>query len=380
MDDGPLALLQGVRIVDLTSTLSGPYGTLLLGDLGAEVIKIESPGGDPIRDIGPRHSPDMGAIFLNLNRNKQSVVLDLTTDHGRDQLRRLCEGADVAIHNMRPSAAVRCGADASTLRHGHPELIHCAIRGFGEGPYGDLAAYDDVIQAASGMAAQQAWVGGHPQYSASGVADKVAGMFAALAIAAALYRRSVTGVGSAIDIPMFETVTSFAMVEHLYGWTFVPPKGEPRYPRQGTPMRRPFRTADGYVAVVVYTNEHWARFFELIGRPELAHDERFMTLGSRTEHLDDVLQVVEDALAGGTSDEWVERLGTAGIPARKYVTVEGLFEDPHLAEVNFFRRQAHPTEGELLQVPTPIIVDGAVAGPGRPVSHLGQDSDEVLGP
>jgi crotonobetainyl-CoA:carnitine CoA-transferase CaiB-like acyl-CoA transferase len=177
---------------------------------------------------------------------------------------------------------------------------------------------------------------------------------------------------------MFETVTSFAMVEHLYGRTFVPAKGEPRYPRQGTPMRRPFRTADGYVAVVVYTNEHWARFFELIGRPELAHDERFMSLQSRTEHLDDVLKVVEDALAGGTSEEWVERLGTAGIPARKYVTVEELFDDPHLAEVDFFRRHTHPSEGELLQVPTPIIVDGVAAGLGRPVSHLGEDSAEVL--
>ena len=371
-------MLDGVRVVDLTSTLSGPYGTLLLGDLGAQVVKVEPPAGDPVRDIGPRHSPDMGAIFLNLNRNKRSVVLDLTSDAGRAELRRLCDGADVAIHNMRPAAALRCRADAVSLRDGHPELIHCSIRGFGHGPYGDLAAYDDVIQAASGMAAQQAWVGGFPQYSASGVADKVAGMFAALAIAAALYRRSVTGEGSAIEIPMFETVTAFAMVEHLYGHTFVPAKGEARYPRQGTPMRRPFRTADGYVAVVVYTNEHWARFFELIGRPELAGDERFSTLNSRTQHLDDVLQVVEDALAGGTSDEWVDRLGRAGIPARKYVTVEGLFDDPHLAAVNLFRRHTHPSEGELLQVPTPIVVDGATPGLGTPVSRLGQDTREVL--
>jgi crotonobetainyl-CoA:carnitine CoA-transferase CaiB-like acyl-CoA transferase len=320
----------------------------------------------------------MGAIFLNLNRNKRSVVVDLTSDEGRAALKRLCDGADVAIHNMRPAAAVRCGADAASLRNGHPELIHCAIRGFGRGPYGDLAAYDDVIQAASGMAAQQAWVGGHPQYTGSGVADKVAGMFAALTVASALYHRSETGEGGAIEIPMFETVTSFAMVEHLYGRTFVPAKGEPRYPRQGTPMRRPFRTADGYVAVVVYTNEHWARFFELIGRPELASDERFMTLNSRTEHLDDVLQVVEEALAAGTSEEWVERLATAGIPARNYVTVEGLFDDPHLANINFFRRHTHPSEGELIQIPTPITMDGVAPGLGRPVRHLGEDNQEVL--
>ena len=375
---GPLSLLQGVRVIDLTSTLAGPYSTLLLGDLGAEIIKIEPPGGDTVRDLGPRHHEDMGAIFLNLNRNKRSVVLDLATDDGRSQLRQLCDHADVAIHNLRPSAARRCGATAEALRDGHPRLIHCAIRGFGDGPYGELPAYDDVIQAASGMAALQGRIAGQPQYVANAVADKVAGMTAALTIASALYHREITGEGCAIDIPMFETVTAFTLLEHLYGRTFVPPKGEACYPRQASPMRRPYRTADGWIAVLVYTNEHWARFFQLIGRPELAHDHRFRSLNSRTEHIDEVIEVVETALVVGTSDDWVDRLSAAGIPARRYVTVDELFDDPHLTAVGFFET-IDSTEGPLVQIPTPIRVDGRAPGAGTAAPRLGADSAHVLG-
>ncbi|HEV8295981.1 MAG TPA: CoA transferase, partial [Acidimicrobiales bacterium] len=335
---GALPLLNGVRVVDLTSTLAGPYGTLLLGDLGADVVKVEPPRGDTIRDVGPRVHDDMGAIFLNLNRNKRSVVIDLSTAGGRTNLRRLCDRADVVVHNMRPSAADRCGASAEALRAGHDRLIHCAIRGFGDGPYGDLPAYDDVIQAVSGMAAMQARIAGEPQYVANAVADKVAGMTAAMAIAAALYRRENTGQGCAIEVPMFETVTAFTLLEHLYGHTFVPPKGEACYPRQASPIRRPYRTADGWVAVLVYTNDQWARFLELIGRPDLAKDERFRSLNSRTENINDVIEVVERALASGKSDDWVERLSAIGIPARRYLTVDELFDDPHLAAVGFFHR------------------------------------------
>jgi formyl-CoA transferase len=374
---GALSLLQGVRVVDLTSTLAGPYSTLLLGDLGADIVKIESPSGDTVRDLGPRHHQDMGAIFLSLNRNKRSVVLDLATDDGRASLKQLCDQADVVVHNLRPSAARRCGATAEVLRHGHSRLIHCAIRGFGDGPYGELPAYDDVIQAASGMAALQARIAGQPQYVANAVADKVAGMTAALAVASALYHRQVTNEGCSIEIPMFETVTAFTMLEHLYGRTFIPPKGDACYPRQASPVRRPFRTADGWIAVLVYTNEHWARFFELIGRPELAHDHRFSTLNSRTEHISEVIEVVETALAAGTSDGWIDRLSAAGIPARRYVTVEELFDDPHLDAVGFFQT-VDSSEGQLVHIPTPIRVDGRTPGPGTVAPRLGADTAEAL--
>ncbi|MGE0881474.1 MAG: CaiB/BaiF CoA transferase family protein [Acidimicrobiia bacterium] len=377
-NENPLNLLAGTRVLDITTTLAGPYATQLLGDFGADVIKIEPPTGDPVRDAGPREHSDMGVLFMVSNRNKRSVTLDLRSPEGRAAVKALADTADVVVHNMRMGAAERCGIDASTLRDGHPELIHCVVRGFGEGPYGDLAAYDDVIQCASGMAAQQAWVGGFPQYAASGVADKIAALAAAFVVSTALFRRSQTGDGASIEVPMFEMVTAFAMVEHLYGKAFVPPKGEARYPRQGTPMRRPFKTSDGHIGAVVYTNDHWQKFFAMIGRPELADDARFATLQARTEHLDDVLKVVEDTLASATTAEWAERLAAAGIPARPYVTVDDLFDDEHLKAVDFFHRVTHPSEGEMVVIPTPIKVDGVRPGAGSAAPRLGADTDAVL--
>jgi formyl-CoA transferase len=366
-------------VVDLTSTLSGPYGTLLLADLGADIVKIEPPSGDPVRDIGPRSNPDMGAIFMNVNRGKRSAVLDLSTEHAWRTLKELCDSADVVIHNMHPDTAIRRRVDADSLREGHPELIHCAIRGFGAGPYGDEPAYDDIIQAASGMAAMQEWLIGKPSYVGSSVADKSAGMVAAMVICAALYRRSMAGVGCAIEVPMFEVVTAFAMVEHLYGRTFEPPKGEAKYPREATPARRPMRTADGWIAVMVYTNEQWARFLTLIGRPELVDDPRFRTLGSRTDNISEVLGLVESALAQRTTAHWIAQMATARIAAHRYLLVDDLFDDPHLRATSFFRRHQHPTEGQLIQIPTPLQVDGRTPGVGRPARRLGADTTEVFG-
>ena len=219
------------------------------------------------------------AVFLSCNRGKRSVVLDLQTAPGRAQLRELADRADVVVHNMRRDAAVRCGADPDSLTAGHPELVHCAIVGFGEdGPYADLPAYDDTVQAVSGIAGAQAWMTGEPTYAANAMADKVAGLTAAFAIAAALRKREIDGTGAVIEVPMAELLASFGLVEHLWGRTFVPPRGEARYPRISSPERRPFPTADGHLAVVVYTDRDWARFFAMIGRPELADDPRYATL------------------------------------------------------------------------------------------------------
>jgi len=371
-------LLDGVRIIDLTSTFAGPYGTLILGDLGADVIKVEPPDGDPTRAIGPHRHPGMGAAFLNLNRAKRSVVLDLSTPEGSAALRRLLTSADVIVHNMRPSAAQRHGIDAVTLHHQHPRIVHCSIRGFGAGPRGHLPAYDDIIQAASGMAAQQAWVGERPQYAGNAVADKVAGLAAAMAIAAALYRRQIEGAGSSIEVPMFEMVTSFSLIEHLYGRTFTPPLGEARYPRVSSPMRRPFRTADGLMAVVIYTDRHWKTFLELVGRDDLLADPRLATLGTRTEHSDAIAALVEAELTKRTTDEWLECLGAAGLPASRFATVDDLFEDDHLRSVGFFQAYHHPTEGPLLQVPTPLIVNGERPALGRPAPVLGADTASII--
>ncbi len=375
---GPLDLLAGVRVVDLTHTLSGPYGTQVLGDLGAEVVKVEPPGGDPMRDLGPRRHPDMGAMFLALNRNKASVVLDLATAEGRVELLGLCREADVAVHNLRPDAARRCGADATTLRAANPRLVHCAIRGYGEGPAGDLPAYDDIIQATCGIAALQGTLTGQPHYVANAVVDKVAGLTAALAIAAALVRRAATGEGAALEVPMFETATAFTLAEHLFGQTFEPPLGPATYPRQASPMRKLYRTADGWISVVVYTNDHWRRFLPLIDRADLADDPRFGTLQARTEHLDEVLEVVEAALATATTDQWLDRLAGVGIPADRYQEVDEVLGDPRLAASGFFATYQHPEEGTLRAAPLPLVADGRRPGPGMPARRRGQDTEQLL--
>jgi len=366
-------------VVDLTTVVSGPYATQLLADFGADVVKVEAPAGDVARDLGPSVNPGMGAVYLNCNRGKRSVVLDLSTADGRRALKELCDTADVFVENMRPAAAARCGADAATLRAGHPELIHCSIHGFAaDGIRSELPAYDDIVQSVSGLAGSQAWLHGEPAYTASAVADKVSSLYAAFAIAAALRQRAVDGVGVAIEVPMAETLASFGLVEHLWGRSFVPPRGDARYPRMSSPLRRPFPTADGYLSVVVYTDRDWDRFFALIGRPELAADERFATLRRRTEHLDELYRLIGAHLALDTTASWFARLTEAGIPAAPYNTVDDLFTDEHFAAVGLMEETVHPTEGPLLTCPLPVRLDGARPPLGTPAPRLGADTDAVL--
>ena len=371
--------LDGVRVVDLTTVVSGPYGTLLLADFGADVIKVEAPTGDLARDLGPRVHAGMAAVFLNCNRGKRSVVLDLGTEEGRAQLRELAATADVVIHNMRRDAAVRCGADPQTLTAVNPQLVHCAIVGFGaDGPYADLPAYDDTVQAVSGIAGAQEWMTGEPTYAANAMADKIAGLTAAFAIAAALRRREVDGTGAVIEVPMAELLASFGLVEHLWGRTFVPPRGEARYPRISSPARRPFPTADGHLAAVVYSDRDWARFFAMIGRPELADDPRYATLHDRTQCMDELYALVAANLATDTTAVWFERFTEAGIPSVPYNRVDDLFDDPHFRAVGLLEEVDHPTEGRLLQCMTPVVVDGVRVGHPGAAPTLGADTDAVL--
>jgi crotonobetainyl-CoA:carnitine CoA-transferase CaiB-like acyl-CoA transferase len=371
--------LDGVRVVDLTTVVSGPYGTLLLADFGADVVKVESPTGDVARDLGPRAHEGMGAVYLACNRGKRSVVLDLQSDEGRGRLAELVAASDVLVHNMRRDAAERCGADPDTLLAVNPNLVHCAIVGFGAaGPYADLPAYDDTVQAVAGIAGAQSWMHGEPAYAAQAVADKVAGMAAAFAIAAALRKREVDGSGAVIEIPMAELMASFGLVEHLWGRVFVPPRGEVRYPRVSTPSRRPFPTADGHLAALVYTDRDWRRFFAMIGRPELADDPRYATLHARTQHVDELYGLVAEHLATDTTAVWFARLREAEIPAAPYNSVEDLFDDEHFLAVGLFDEVEHPTEGRLLQCVTPITVDGERVGNDTPAPQLGADTDAVF--
>jgi len=371
--------LDGLRVIDLTTVFSGPYTTVLLGDLGADVIKVESPGGDVVRFIGPAPTADMGPLFLTVDRNKRDVCLDLKQPDAREALGRLVEGADVLIHNMRPAAARRIGADPDTTRARNPRLVHCAISGFGsEGPYADLPAYDDVIQAASGIVPLQSSGQDEPQYIRSVMADKTAGMMAFGAICAALVQRDRTGEGCAVEVPMYELFTSFVMLEHLYGRIYEPPTTTSGYVRVLAPDRRPFRTADGLLGVVFYVDRHWKEFFDAIGRPELMHDPRFATIQQRTLHSNELYALVGEIMPSRTTADWLELLRRIEVPAMPVKSIDELFDDDHLKAVDFFQPATHPAQGAYTHVRNPLRFSTGIDDRRVPAPLLGEHTTEVL--
>src|SRR5215510_1900091 len=263
-------LLKGTRIIDLTTTYLGPYATMLLGDMGADVIKVEALTGDVGRSPLPSRSPDMGAGFINSNRNKRSIAIDLKQPRGLDIVLKLASTADAVVHNMRVKAAEKLGLGPDRLTKTNPGLVYCFSAGFGQdGPYADEPAYDDIIQAMCGLASLNADSSGAPRFLPTIAADKIVGLHLAFAVATGLAHRYKSGEGAMIEVPMFESMVAFLMVEHLAGRSFVPPLGEAGYDRLLAPNRRPYRTRDGYVAIMPYTTLQWTRFFECIGRADL---------------------------------------------------------------------------------------------------------------
>ncbi len=372
---GPLA---GFRILDLTSVVVGPYCTAALADMGADVIKVESPEGDNFRHIGPRRNPGMGSQFLSLNRSKRSVVLDLKQPQGREALLKLVATADVFVHNMRPRAIRKLRLTYAAVRQAREDVVYCSIHGFRqEGPYRDKAAYDDIIQGASGLAALQAR-GGEPRYVVSAVADKTPAMVALSSILGALLCRERTGQGQEIEVPMFESMVAYVMSEHLYGNVFEPPLAPTIYPRQVSPYRRPYRTADGYVCALMYTDAQWERFFQVAGRADLLQDPRFADFGSRTDNVDAVYGLVADVLTTRTTAEWLEILERADIPAMPLNTPAEVLNDPQLQAVNFFPLVTHPTEGVLRYVGNPVVLSKTPGPPPGPAPRLGEHSVELL--
>ena len=361
----PDAPLTGITVLDLSNTLMGPFCSLQLAHAGADVIKVEEPAGDITRTIGQGRHPGMGPIFLNANHGKRSIAIDLKEEAGQAVLLALVRRCDVLIHNFRPTAVTKLGLDYPRLRAVNERLISCAVIGFGStGPYRDKAAYDDVIQAISGVAAAQGGADGPPQYVRATIADKVVGLLAFGAITAALLQRERTGTGQAVEVPMFEAMAGFTALELQGGHIFDPPTGPAGYARLSTPYRRPYRTTDGYLGVVVYTDRQWLAFFDLIGEPELSQDPRFATIAARTQHIDQLYQLVERALASDTSAHWLARLDELGIPAVAVKRVDDLVSDPHLDAVDFFQRVRHPTEGGLR------IARSAISFGGNPPPEL----------
>ena len=375
--NGPLV---GMRVVDLTTILLGPVATQMLGDLGADVIKVESPGGDAVRGAGPPPVEDrMGAIFLTNNRNKRGIVLDLKDPRGLEAMMRLIESADAFVHNMRPRAIDRLGLDYTAVSARNASIVYCGAWGFRRaGPYGHKPAYDDMIQAVSGLAALQA-VDGEPRYVTSVVADKVTGLHVAVAVLAALLHRARTGEGQCIEVPMFETLVAFNMFEHLYGKTYEPPRGSMGYPRALSPDRRPYRTRDGWVGALPYTDRQWAALFEIADRADLAEDPRFKTLPSRLAHIDEVYATLGEVLAERTTAEWLEAFDAANIPSMPVNQPDDLVEDPHLAATGFWQSVEHPDLGTLR---FPGVAAQFSKTPGavrRAPPRLGEHSVEILG-
>ncbi len=373
---GPLA---GVRVLDLTSVVAGPYTTQIMADLGADVVKIEAPGGDTMRHIPPGPDIDRGTIFMNLNRGKRSLVLDLKQTHARDAILRLAATADIFIHAMRGSAIARLGLTYDALHAANPRILYVNLWGFGrDGPYADYPAYDDIVQAASGLVAVQARLsGGEPAYLATIVADKVAGLTAAYAIAAALYAREKTGEGQEIEIPMFETLVSFTMTEHLNGALFDPPLGPTEYARVVSEFRRPYRTADGHVGLMIYSNKHWTSFFAALGDPDWSRDAMFASIRSRTENIGAVLGRLAATIEGHASAHWIALFRRLEIPCMAIASPADLLDDPHLTATHFWERR-DSADGTLRFPGIPTRFGGTPGAIGDAGPPLGADGRAVL--
>ncbi len=371
--------LHGITVLDLSSVILGPMAGQYLGDMGADVIKIEGPEGDVTRAIGPRRNEGMGALFLANNRNKRSVVLDLKTADGQAALLHLAAHADVLLHSIRSTAAARIGLSYAALEAANPRLIYCHVKGFrDDGPYGGRPAYDDIIQALSGLAMLQKIPAGEPRYIPSIIADKVTAVHAAYAIALALLHRERSGRGQEVSVPMLETMVAFTAHEHLGGAVFEPTVGRMGYEpiRQG--MRRPFPTLDGYLCVMPYTDAHWRRFFDVIARPDLAADPAFSTQRGRQANIGQVWAEAGRQVARRGNADWLALLDGTDIPHAVLNDLEDLLDDPHLTATGFWQMQDHAHEGRLRLPANPIELAASPAGIRLLPPRLGEHTGEVL--
>lgn len=372
-------LLEGIRIVDLTSVVFGPYATEILADTGAEVIKIEPPTGDQFRHAGKwRQTPGMGPCTLNLNKGKRSLALDLKTGEGRAALSRELAEADVFIHNVRAEAIERLGFGFDAVRALRPDIIYVHCVGFGsDGPYAGLQAYDDVIQAATGTATLLPRVDGDPapRYLPSLIADKVAGLHGAYAVMAAIIHRLRFGEGQFVEVPMFEAFTHFMMQEHLFGATLVPPLEPAGYPRQLDPHRQPFPTADGHISIVPYTDAALQKLFALLDAADLLDQPRFATPRARMANISEAYVEIARRTPARTSAAWMAILAEAQIPAMPVRDLDDIVADPHLAAVGMFERRTHPTEGDYLHLKAPVRFAVGPC-PTGPAPTIGQDNSD----
>ncbi|MGD8859606.1 MAG: CoA transferase [Myxococcales bacterium] len=374
--------LSGYRVIDMTAVVAGPYATQIIADLGADVIKIESPGGDLMRGAGKgkRHA-DMAPIYLTINRNKRSVCLDLKRESAREVMRRLLAGADAFVTNVRPQGLRRLGFDYEGVRGVRPDIVYVHLVGFGSrGRYAGRQAYDDLVQAASGIAdlLPRTERGGDPRFLPSLIADKATGLHAVYGLLAALLHRERTGEGQFVEVPMLESLVSFNLVEHLYGHVHVPPTAQWGYTRVLTPNRRPFRTKDAFIAIMPYTDEHWPLFFELAGHAQMWDRWRNASIQDRTRHIDELYATIGKVTREKTTDEWMELLDAHNIPCMRINRLEDLPDDPHLRDVEFFEPHRHPTEGDYVSMRHPVRFSRNDTPLRLHPPRLGADSAAVL--
>lgn len=371
--DGPLS---GVRVVDLTAMVMGPYCTQIMADMGADVVKVEPPEGDPTRYISVGPAPDMSGVFVNVNRGKRSVVLDLRSDEGKTALTALIGRADVFIHSMRAKAMAKLGLGYDDVAAINPAIVYTNCYGYGRrGPDCDRPAYDDTIQAECGIPAIQQRLTGRADYVGTIMADKIAGLTAVYATMMALFHRERTGQGQEVEVAMFETMASFMLVEHANGAMFDPPLGEALYPRAVAQNRRPYATSDGDIAALIYNDKHWNAFIDAVQPPWAS--EQYATLAQRARQIDIIYGLLAETMKERTTAQWLTLFRELEIPAAPLNTPGELFDDPHLNAVGLFETVATP-DGPVRfpGVPTWLSrTPGRVAGPAP---GLGADTAAVL--
>jgi crotonobetainyl-CoA:carnitine CoA-transferase CaiB-like acyl-CoA transferase len=373
--------LEGIRILDLTTVIMGPFTTQILAGLGAEVIKIEPPDGDNMRHVVPMRHRGMGHIYLQLNRGKRSLVLDLKRPKAREVLWRFLPGADVLVTNTRPQAMKRLGLDYGTLGPENPHLIYVNCSGFGpKGPYAGQPAYDDLVQGLSGIPwLMQGYTGGEPGYVPLNLSDRLTGLAGAYAVCAALYAREKTGQGQCVDVSLFESMVHLVLGDHMAGQTFIPPEGPPGYARLLSRHRRPYRTQDGYLCLLIYNDKQWRSFFEAIGEARrFQEDERFMSHTHRAQHIDEVYSFLSEIMKTRTTAEWRRLLDKADIPNNPMNSPSDLLNDPHLKAAGLIEIEEHPSEGPLYVTGTPTSWSGTPCGRLFHAPRLGEHSAELL--
>jgi len=377
MAGGPL---EGVRVIDMTSVVVGPLATQIMADYGADVIKVEAPGGDIIRRLAGRSvTPAMSGKFLHLNRNKRSIALDLKQPEAHAALLKLVAGADVLIWNMRPVTMERLRLGYEDVRQVNPRIIYCGMFGFGQGGrYRDKAAYDSIIQGSAGIAALYHRAVGEPRYLPMVIADRSVGLMAVQMVLMCLYQRERTGEGQAIELPMFENTARAVLEDHMYLRTFEPPLGGTGDPRLIDAHARPMPTKDGWICITANTNDQVFVIFDAIGRPELKEDPRFNSLEARFENTAEYFRIRTEGMQLKTTAEWMEIFDRADVPAMPYQTLEQLIDDPHLRDVGMFELVDHPTEGKVWNMPNPNKLSGGARKDFLHAPKIGQQSVEIL--